>query len=89
MFSITNLIIFVHREEKIFDVCKQTRKAQTSLRICADWSAPLFLAYSKVSYLNLLKPKLKFFSYSDLLVGNPQDSFSRRGLYDSDQLFNV
>ena len=27
---------------------------QTSLHICADWSAPLIFAFWKVSYLNLL-----------------------------------
>ena len=27
-----------------------TTKAQTSLRICADWSAPLLFAFWKVTY---------------------------------------
>ena len=35
-------------------------KAQTSLRIWADLSAPLFFAYWKVSYLELLQAKFQF-----------------------------
>ena len=39
-----------------------TTKAQTSLRICAVWSAPLLFAYWKVSYLDLLQTKFQFSS---------------------------
>ena len=35
----------------------RTTKAQTSLHIHADWSAPLLFAFWKVSYLNLLRAK--------------------------------
>ena len=42
----------------------RTTKAQTSLRIRAVWSAPLFFAYWKVSYLDLLRPKFQFSSLS-------------------------
>ena len=35
-------------------------KAQTSLCICAVWSAPLLFAYWKVSYLSLLLTKFQF-----------------------------
>ena len=37
-------------------------KAQTSLRIHEDWSAPLLFAYRKVSYLDLLRAKFQFTS---------------------------
>ena len=40
----------------------RTTKVQTSLRIGADWSAPLLFAFWKVSYLNLLKAKFQFSS---------------------------
>ena len=35
----------------------RTTKAQTSLRIRTDWSAPLLFSYWKISYLNLLQVK--------------------------------
>ena len=37
----------------------RTTKAQTSLRIGADWSAPLLFAYWKVSYQNMLQAKFQ------------------------------
>ena len=40
----------------------RTTQAQTSLRIRAVWSAPLFFAYWKVSYLDLLQAKFQFSS---------------------------
>ena len=40
----------------------QTTKAQTSLRIRADWSAPLLFAIWKISYLHLLLLKLHIVS---------------------------
>ena len=40
----------------------QTTKAQTSLRIRADWSVHLLFAYWKVSYLNLLQTKFQYSS---------------------------
>ena len=36
----------------------RTTKTQTSLSISANLSAPLLLAYLKVSYLNLLQEKI-------------------------------
>ena len=39
----------------------RTTKAQTSLRICAVWSAPLLFTYWKV-YLDLLQGKFQFSS---------------------------
>ena len=62
-----------------------TTKAQTSLRIRADWSAPLLLTFWKVSYLNLPYVKFHFlaslFSWGDwfesCFVGNPEDKFCR------------
>ena len=37
-------------------------KAQTSLRICAVWPAPLLFTYCKVSYPGLIKAKFQFSS---------------------------
>ena len=48
-------------------------KAQTSLRLCAVWSAPLWLAYWKVAYLNLLLVK---FQYSKLVSVAEQTGLS-------------
>ena len=42
----------------------QTTNAQTSLRIRADWSAPLLFILCKVLYLNLLRAKFQFSSLS-------------------------
>ena len=42
-------------------ICEQ-QKAQTSLRTCAVWSAPLLFAYWKELCLHLLQPKFQFFS---------------------------
>ena len=42
----------------------RTRKAQTSQRIRAVWSAPLLVAYCKVSYLDVLQAKIYFSSKS-------------------------
>ena len=39
-----------------------TTQAQTSLRISADWSAPLLFAFQKVLYVNLLQVKFQFSS---------------------------
>ena len=39
-------------------------KVQTSMCICAVWSAHLFFAHWKVSYLDLLQVKYRFSSYS-------------------------
>ena len=39
-----------------------TTQAQTSVRIRADWSAPLLLAYREESYLDLLRAKFQFSS---------------------------
>ena len=44
-------------QEKTCLPCLGTTEVQTSLRICADWSAPLLFAYWKVSYLDLLWAK--------------------------------
>ena len=38
----------------------RTTQAQTSLRIRAVLSAPLFFAYWKLSYIDLLKAKFQF-----------------------------
>ena len=51
------------REKHVFGDLRTT-KAQTSLRICADCSAPLLFAYWKVSYPNLLRAKFQFSSIS-------------------------
>ena len=40
----------------------RTTKTQTSLRIYADWSAPLSFAFGKVTYLTLLRAKFQFSS---------------------------
>ena len=40
----------------------QTTKRQTSLRICAVWSAPLLFAFWKVPYLGLLQAKFQISS---------------------------
>ena len=40
----------------------QTTKAQTSVRIRADWSAPLSFAFKKEPYLDLLQAKFQFSS---------------------------
>ena len=42
----------------------RTTQAQTSLRIRVDWWAPLFFAFWKASYLNLLRSKFQFSSQS-------------------------
>ena len=62
-------------------------KAQTSLRICADWSAPLLFAFWKVPYLNLLQAKINFNFLASIcswtgwfespFIGNPKDRLSR------------
>ena len=57
----------------------QTIKEQTSLHVCAVWSAPLLFAYCNVSYLNLLQAKFQF-SVAEktglsLTVGNPANRF--------------
>ena len=41
----------------------RTTKAQNSLRIHADWSAPSLFAFWKLSYLNLLQVEFQFSSY--------------------------
>ena len=59
-------------------------KAQTSLRIHAVWSVPLFFIYWNVSYQNLLQAKFQFSKSSLLLsrlflyylIGNPKNRFS-------------
>ena len=63
----------------------RTTQAQTSLRIRADWSAPLFFAYPEVSYLDLLRLIFQFLAslcslgdwFETCFVGNPEDRFSR------------
>ena len=64
----------------------QTTKAQTSLRICAVWSAPLLFTNWIVSYLNLLQARLHYFYLVSVaekagfrydLIGNPEDKFCR------------
>ena len=47
--------------ENLFGALRTT-KTQTSLRICAVWSAPLLFAYCKVSYIDLLHAKFQFSS---------------------------
>ena len=41
----------LHARKPVFR-CLGTTKAQTSLHICTDWSAPLFFAFWKVPYLS-------------------------------------
>ena len=61
----------------------RTTQAQTSLRIHADWSAPLLFVFWKVSYLNLLGAKFQLPSslcswagwFESHFVGNPEDRF--------------
>ena len=63
----------------------RSTQAQTSLRIRAVWSAPLLIAYWKVSYIDLLLAKFQYSSYFGSwagwfeirIVGNPEDRFSR------------
>ena len=38
----------------------RTTQAQTSLRICAVWSAPLLFPFWKLSYVNLMQVKFQF-----------------------------
>ena len=44
--------------ENLSSVLRST-KVQTSLGIRADWSAPLLLAFRKVSYLSLIQAKIQ------------------------------
>ena len=63
----------------------RTTKVQTSLRICTDWSAPLFFTFWKVSYLNLPQVKFQFLAipcswgdwFETRFFGNPEVRFSR------------
>ena len=53
----------------------RTTQAQTSLSITSVWSAPLFLAFWKVPYVNLLRVSLgDWFEYC--FDRNPEDRFS-------------
>ena len=74
----------------------RTTQAQTSLRICAVWSAPLLFVFCKEQYLSLLQAKLKFSSQSlylrrliwNTLCWKPRRQvFSRRGPYQSVKWF--
>ena len=61
----------------------RTTKVQTSLRIGADWSAPLLFAYWKVSYLNLLQANFNILAslwrwrewFESRFNVNPEDRF--------------
>ena len=63
----------------------QTTKVQTSLCICAVWSAPVLFAYWKVSYLHLLQANFSFFKLVSVaepcFVGNLKDRFYYAGAY--------
>ena len=62
-----------------------TTQAQTSLRICTVWLAPLSFAFWKVSYVNLLRWNFNFLAslcnrgdwFETCFVGHPEDRFSR------------
>ena len=57
----------------------RSTQAQTSLRICAVWSAHLLFAYWKVSYQDLLLASLYSLGdwFESHFVGNPEDRFCR------------
>ena len=63
----------------------RTTKAQTSLCIRTDWSAPVLFANLKESYLNLLKANFQFLAcicsgagwFESHFVWNPEDRFSQ------------
>ena len=68
----------------------RTTKAQTSLRILAEWSAPLLFTYWKESYLNLPPAKFQFLAslcswgdwFESHFVRNPE-ILSGQGPYDA------
>ena len=58
--SCVGFVIIWHEKSCLRDL--RTTQAQTSLRIRADWSAPLLFAFWKVTYVNLLQVKSRFSS---------------------------
>ena len=57
-------VIWASTRENLSSELYRTTKAQTSLRISANWSALLLFAYQKKSYLDLIWAKFQYSSLS-------------------------
>ena len=59
-----SLIIWAATQENLSSGGLRTTQAQISLRMSADWSAPVLSAFWKVSYVTLVQVKFQFSSLS-------------------------